>query len=188
LNNKILVAVVIVFTVCQIPQAISLTVQSFFPILSQTPKVLIYNNFANCLVALNASMNFLLYCCFSDRFRSTFSSSFTFLNKYCAHYIGPKWTITTTNNKYSISLDNMSFYDPYNQSNYSLHGPSLNTRISNISNDLSQKCLRKTLSNISQISNQRQQSLPSILSKFKLNKNEKNNYRQTFVRQSSQTV
>jgi hypothetical protein len=129
-----LVAVVLVFTVCQIPQAISLTLQSFFPKLAQTSKVLIYNNFANCLVALNASMNFLLYCCFSDRFRSTFRSNFTFLSKYCAHYIQP--------NKYqsnhSISLDNMTCVD---HSNYSLHGNYLNIRRSHISIDINPKYL-----------------------------------------------
>jgi hypothetical protein len=72
-----LVAVVLVFTVCQIPQAISLSLQSFLPTLAQTSKVLIFNNFANSFVALNASINFLLYCCFSDRFRSIFSANVT---------------------------------------------------------------------------------------------------------------
>ncbi len=121
-----LVAVVLVFTVCQIPQAISLTLQSFFPTLAQSSQVLIYNNFANCLVAVNASINFLLYCCFSDRFRSTFQSNFTFLNKYFVHHIQPKWQPNEIDHqpKYSISIDNMS--------NYSLHGNQINTCASNI--------------------------------------------------------
>lgn len=120
-----LIAVVIVFTVCQIPQAISLTIQSVFPHLEPTPRLLIYNNFANCLVAVNASINFVLYCCFSDRFRSTFRSHFTFISKYCAQYIHPEWNKGTT--KHSLSVDNISATNP------------LNTRISNISADLNIK-------------------------------------------------
>ncbi|CAF0860199.1 unnamed protein product [Didymodactylos carnosus] len=54
-----LIAVVIVFTVCQIPQAISLTLASYNHELASSNKVLIYNNFANSLVALNASINFI---------------------------------------------------------------------------------------------------------------------------------
>jgi hypothetical protein len=193
LTKNILVAVVIVFTVCQIPQAISLTVQSFFPILSRTPKVLIYNNFANCLVALNASMNFLLYCCFSERFRSTFRSSFAFISKYCEHYIEPNWKLTTVNTNHSISLDNMSFNSPYTQSNYSLHGQPLHTRVSNMSNDVSQKYLRKTISNASQrqsqLSNKNErQSWITILTKCKSNKSQKMNFKQTRVWQSTDTV
>ena len=46
---------------CQIPQAISLTLHSVLPKLARSSNVLIYNNFANCLVAINASTNFLLY-------------------------------------------------------------------------------------------------------------------------------
>mgnify|MGYP001077689065 FL=1 len=115
------VAVVIVFTVCQIPQAISLTIQSVFPHLDPSPRILIYNNFANCLVAVNASINFLLYCCFSDRFRSIFRSHFAFLSKYCAQYINPEWKTKST--KPSLSIDNLS------ATNH------LNTRISNISTD-----------------------------------------------------
>lgn len=135
-NSYLSVAVVLVFTVCQIPQAISLTLQSFFPKLAQTSKVLIYNNFANCLVALNASMNFLLYCCFSDRFRATFRSNFTFLSKYCAHYIQPTWKIKSS--QYPMSVDNVSCAE---QSNYSFHGNQLPTRISNISTDFTPKYL-----------------------------------------------
>lgn len=128
-----LVAVVLVFTVCQIPQAISLTLQSFFPTLAQTPKVLIYNNFANGLVALNASTNFFLYCCFSERFRSTFRSNFSFLSKYCAHYIQPKWKIKESSHhtKHSTSMENIS--------TYSSHPHQFNTRLSNSSMDLNSK-------------------------------------------------
>jgi hypothetical protein len=142
-----LVAVVIVFTVCQIPQAISLTVQSFFPILAQTSKVLIYNNFANCLVAVNASINFVLFCCFSDRFRATFRSSFTFLSKYCAHYIQPNWKLKSNNYRhtFSNSLDDLSIT---NQSNYSIHRNQINTSISSRSNDVNSKYLSQNQSRL----------------------------------------
>ncbi len=137
-------------------------------------------------------MNFLLYCCFSDRFRSTFSSSFVFLSKYCAHYIGPNWKITKDDNTNSLSVENMSFYSPYNQSNSSLRGPSLNTRISNMSADISQKSVRKTLSypsqRQSQISYQKRQSWTTILSNFKSNKNNKTEFKQSIVWKSSETV
>lgn len=117
-SSSVLVAVVLVFCVCQIPQAIALTLSSFFPVLARTPKVLIYNNIANLLVAINASINFLLYCCFSERFRSTFRANFAFLSKYCAHYIQPEWKPTASNNhhhqhhhhqgRHSTSIDNVS--------------------------------------------------------------------------------
>lgn len=192
-----LVAVVIVFTVCQIPQAISLTVQSFFHKLSRSPKVLIFNNFANCLVALNASINFLLYCCFSGRFRSTFKSSFAFLTKYCVHYIEPNWKLTTHATKHGASMDNVSCNVTYNQSNYSLHGPALNTRISNMSTDASQRGLKQTISNASQLqlpiaAKPPPQRWTSILSKFSSHgrnvKGERPDLKQTFVWQSTDTV
>ena len=128
---------VIVFTVCQIPQAISLSLQSFFPILAQSSKVLIYNNFANCFVALNASINFLLYCCFSDRFRATFRSNFAFLSKYCAHYIRPDCSLNAGRRRRptnSTSFENMSnSYTMINQSNYSLPVTQVNHPASNLS-------------------------------------------------------
>jgi len=153
-----LVAVVIVFTVCQIPQAISLTVQSFFPKLAQTSKVLIYNNFANCLVAVNASINFVLYCCFSDRFRSTFRSSFTFLSKYCAHFIQPNWKIKSNNHRhtFSNSLDDVS---STNQSNYSIHRNQIDTRISTRSNDINPKYLSRINQNQSRLKEEKNNSL-----------------------------
>jgi hypothetical protein len=140
-----LVAVVIVFTVCQIPQAISLTVQSFFPKLSRSSKVLIYNNFANCLVAVNASINFVLYCCFSDRFRLTFRSSFAFLSKYCAHYMKPNRKLTQHVTTNSPSLDNMSYTMPYNQSTYSLQSTGLRMHMSNMRVNVNRMCLKKTI-------------------------------------------
>ena len=123
-----LVAVVLVFFICQIPQAISLTLSSFFATLAQTSQALIYNNFANILVAINASTNFLLYCCFSERFRSTFQSHFTFLSKYCVHYVQPQWKVNVNpphhrQGRRSTSIDNLS--------NHSQPAPLNNTRHSN---------------------------------------------------------
>jgi hypothetical protein len=102
--------------------------------------------------------------------------------------MGPKWKITTDASKHSASLDNMSLNSPYTQSNYSLHGPALNTRISNMSTDSSQKCLRKTLSNTSQITDQNRQSWIDPLEKFRTNKTDKHHLKQTLVWQSSETV
>lgn len=130
-------------------------------------------------------MNFLLYCCFSERFRSTFGSSFAFLSKCCAYIMGPKWTITADSNKHSVSLDNMSLNSVYNQSSYSVHGPSLNTRISNMSNDVSQKYLRKTFSDSSQVINQKQRSWSNFFGRLR---SKKPQLRQTLVWQSTETV
>lgn len=143
---------VIVFTVCQIPQAISLTVASFFPSVSRKDEALIFNNFANCLVAVNASINFLLYCCFSDRFRRTFGSSFAFLSKYCAQFIQPNWT---SNTKDTGSLENVSMNMPYHQATYVSHGPLLNSQVSNMSS--------------ASFSPEQVQKWSNILSKFKSN-------------------
>jgi hypothetical protein len=106
--------------------------------------------------------------------------------------MGPDWKKGADDSKYSISLDNASINSPYTQSNYSLHGPPVNARISNMSNDLNQKCLRKTLSNpsrrSSQMSNRKAQSWTSILTKLKPNQNEKVFFKQRLIRQSTETV
>jgi len=137
-------------------------------------------------------MNFLLYCCFSGRFRSTVRSSFSILHKYGANYIKPNWEFATNNTKYSTSPDNISLTYTYTQSNYSLQGQGLNTRTSNISNDLNQKGLRKNTMNTSQrpsqISNLNQQACTPVLSKFKFNKNDENECKQILISQSSETV
>lgn len=173
-NKK--VAVVIVFTVCQIPQAISLTVQSFFSTLSRTSKVLIYNNFANCLVALNASINFLLYCCFSDRFRSTFSSSFSCLSKYCFQDVEPKWKINKSQKKTCGSLETMAFQ---------VDGqPSLRTRISNISYDLTHSTIKRSRQDTS--SNQNQ-SCTTLISKLN-SVADTNSHQRDFSRLNVETV
>ena len=107
-------------------------------------------------MAINASINFLLYCCFSARFRSTFQSHFTFLSKHCARYIEPKWKANDNidRTRYSTSVDNMS--------GYSLHGNQIHTRASNISIDMNSKYL----TGINQKYRAREQSCCRGLSKF----------------------
>jgi hypothetical protein len=136
-------------------------------------------------------MNFLLYCCFSDRFRATFKSSFAFLSKYCVHYIEPNYKLTPDNNNHSLSVDNIPFNSPHNPSNYSLNAQGANTRMPHSSNDSKHKCLVRTLSDTSQ--RQSQLSTPqswksSLFSNLKLNKRNKTNFKQTCVWQSSDTV
>ncbi|CAF3145012.1 unnamed protein product [Rotaria socialis] len=183
-----LIAVVIVFTVCQIPQAISLTVQSFFPVLSQTPKVLIYNNFANCLVALNASINFVLYCCFSERFRSTFSSNFAFLTKYCTPYMASHWKFKIDHSRHSTSTDNMSYNYLYSTSNYLLPGRNSNARLSNVSSDADRKYAYKSSTNCShqQFLSLKQKSWSSSLSKFNVDKKGNANLKKTLTKPSNE--
>ncbi|CAF1380889.1 unnamed protein product [Adineta ricciae] len=175
-----LIGVVIVFTVCQIPQAISLTLQSFFPVVAQTSKVLIYNNFANCLVAINASMNFLLYCCFSSRFRSTCRSSFAIIYKHCANFIDPNWKLTKDNTKYSISFDNMS-------STYSLHGQQLSAGLSNQSSDLNNRFAKYSAKSRTPMPNYSRSSWAILLSKLKSHQQNRNELSQMLSTQSTET-
>ena len=177
----VLVGVVIVFTVCQIPQATSLTLQSFFPVVAQTSKILIYNNFANCLVAINASMNFLLYCCFSGRFRSTCRSSFTVIYNHCANFIDPNWKLTKDNTKYSISFDNVS-------STYSLHGQQLSAGLSNQSSDLNNRFAKYSAKSRTPMPNYSRPSWTILLSKFKSHQQNRNQLAQMLSTQSTETV
>ncbi|CAF3033879.1 unnamed protein product [Rotaria socialis] len=183
-----LIAVVIVFTVCQIPQAISLTVQSFFPVFAQTPKVLIYNNFANCCVAINASINFLLYCFFSSRFRSICRENFKCLNKYCAYFIDPKTTFKrkVDQRTYFNSFDNNSWL---NQSYNSLSGNHLQTRVSGCSIDINPRYLHQIIRKQSQITNDEAQSWFSCLpSKYKRSKNSNRFQLNRFSQSTVETV
>lgn len=79
--SLLLVATVLVFLICQLPNALLLIYDAIFPLEKETSKYredIIYglNNIANGLTAINASVNFILYSCFSDRFRQTFQSLF----------------------------------------------------------------------------------------------------------------
>ena len=99
-QNKVtilLIATVLVFLICQLPMALLLIYETIFPLREKTNKtaidiVLGLNNIANGLTAINASVNFILYSCFSEKFRQTFSSLF-FKDK--------KEQIIITNNKYT---------------------------------------------------------------------------------------
>ena len=77
----LLIATVLVFLICQLPMALLLIYETIFPLRDKTNKtaidiVLGLNNIANGLTAINASINFILYSCFSERFRQTFRSLF----------------------------------------------------------------------------------------------------------------
>jgi hypothetical protein len=78
----LLIATVLVFLICQLPSALLLIYDAIFPLENQTNKVVIdvvlgLNNIANGLTAINASVNFILYSCFSKKFRETFKSFFS---------------------------------------------------------------------------------------------------------------
>jgi hypothetical protein len=82
----LLIATVLVFLICQTPSALLLIYDAIFPLENETNKVVIdvilgLNNIANGLTAINASINFILYCCLSDKFRKTFKRFFLSTNK-----------------------------------------------------------------------------------------------------------
>ena len=84
--TRLLVATVIVFLVCQVPSALLLIYEAIFPLEYSESKVtrdiiLGLNNIANGLTAINASINFILYSCFSKRFRDTLKQIFSFKKK-----------------------------------------------------------------------------------------------------------
>ena len=72
-----LIGVVIVFIICQLPQAI-MNLYITYITLMQDPstmtmiRIRILNNVFNLLVLLNSTLNFPLYSCFSTRYRTTF--------------------------------------------------------------------------------------------------------------------
>lgn len=73
----LLVATVLVFLICQLPNAFLLTYVAIFPIGSKNSLMSIdiiigLNNIANGLVAINASINFILYSCLSETFLRNF--------------------------------------------------------------------------------------------------------------------
>ncbi|KAJ9584533.1 hypothetical protein L9F63_021143, partial [Diploptera punctata] len=88
-ENKItitLIAVVILFMVCQIPSAIALIYQLFHePPEHSTESNIIrgLGNIFNFLVTINAACNFVLYCALSDKYRRTFL--LTFVPSCCYH-------------------------------------------------------------------------------------------------------
>lgn len=74
-----LIAVVIMFLVCQLPTAATLIYKIFHEPKPQSNEEAILRalgNIFNCLVSLNAACNFLLYCALSDKYRRTFMWTF----------------------------------------------------------------------------------------------------------------
>ncbi|PSN56815.1 hypothetical protein C0J52_02671 [Blattella germanica] len=88
-ENKItitLIAVVILFMVCQIPAAITLIYNLFHKPAEGSVEINVLmglGNIFNFLVTINAACNFVLYCAFSDKYRRTFL--LTFLPSFCYH-------------------------------------------------------------------------------------------------------
>lgn len=80
-----LIAVVVLFLICQIPTAVTLIYSSLTddPEANSNKDHLMrgLGNIFNLLVAVNAACNFLLYCALSDKYRRTFAM--TFLPRRC---------------------------------------------------------------------------------------------------------
>lgn len=103
-ENKItttLIAVVILFIICQTPAAIMLVVYIFYDPDKNSPAgavMLGLGNIFNFLTTVNASSNFLLYCVMSDKYRRTLLLTFcpclatrhqrshTFTSYYASHH------------------------------------------------------------------------------------------------------
>ena len=83
-QNKItimLIAVVVVFLICQLPQAILNMYVTYLIVTDGLLKhrvivITIVGNVFNLLVLINSSVNFILYSAFSNRFRLTFNKLF----------------------------------------------------------------------------------------------------------------
>lgn len=74
-----LIAVVLLFLICQLPTAITLIYSAFHDVNQNTNSgVLIkgLGNLFNFLMAINAAGNFVLYCLLSQKYRRTFLQSF----------------------------------------------------------------------------------------------------------------
>jgi len=77
--SSTLIAVVIMFFVCQLPTAATLIykISRATKLTANEEAVLrALGNIFNCLVALNAACNFILYCALSQKYRRTFMSTF----------------------------------------------------------------------------------------------------------------
>ncbi|XP_031625698.1 FMRFamide receptor [Contarinia nasturtii] len=76
-ENKVtitLIAVVILFFMCQTPNALQLL--NIIRLKYHTNRNLVLNNVFNLLVTVNAASNFILYCVLSDKYRKTVKSLF----------------------------------------------------------------------------------------------------------------
>ena len=82
--TTMLIAVVLIFILCQLPQAVLLIIKSYFNsqgIPDPADLFRIAGNICNLLVQVNSSVNFLLYSYFSSKFRRTFRKLFCNCNK-----------------------------------------------------------------------------------------------------------
>ncbi|ENN70939.1 hypothetical protein YQE_12341, partial [Dendroctonus ponderosae] len=71
-----LIAVVVMFLICQSPTASYLIYYNFYPPVSGRDKNIQSSNVFNALLTVNAACNFLLYSIMSKKFRSTFKQLF----------------------------------------------------------------------------------------------------------------
>lgn len=73
-----LIAVVILFMICQTPTAVTLIVTSIYEFPGTPEDILIQGlgNIFNFLMCINSACNFLLYCALSDKYRRTFMLTF----------------------------------------------------------------------------------------------------------------
>ncbi|XP_069671369.1 probable G-protein coupled receptor 139 isoform X2 [Periplaneta americana] len=150
-ENKItitLIAVVILFMVCQIPAAITLIYKLFHqpPADSVGDNVLRgLGNIFNFLVTINAACNFMLYCALSDKYRRTFLITFC---KSCYHPPLPS--------RHNTAFSSM--YDGQSGFRRSVHASSVRVSASSSDNG---KVFQRT-SNCGPRNNPEQQSLPVI--------------------------
>ena len=102
--TTMLIAVVLIFILCQLPQAVLLIFKSYFKsqgIPDPADLFRIAGNICNLLVQVNSSVNFLLYSYFSSKFRRTFKKLFCNCNKVLRS--NTMRSITNTYNRKSSS-------------------------------------------------------------------------------------
>lgn len=103
-----LIAVVIMFLLCQLPTASILVYTSIHTLdhnSNAQAVVLGLGNIFNCLVAINAACNFILYCAFSDKYRRTFLRTFI----PCMYRLGsPNHSQSNVNTAYTqVEIDSI---------------------------------------------------------------------------------
>lgn len=97
-----LIAVVIMFLVCQLPTAAMLIYNIFHEpdsVSNEYVLLLGLGNIFNLLVSFNAACNFVLYCALSDKYRTTFMLTF------CHCFVTRPVTLTTTMSQWSPDVD-----------------------------------------------------------------------------------
>jgi len=124
-----LIAVVLLFIVCQVPWAIFLILSQYVEIEENKSRIL--GNVCNMLVAINAAANFFLYCVLSDKYRKTVRE-----------------LITGYRYRHRHARNNISLYTPHKSSTlngdgHSGSGGSNSTRYNDHSGASSQRCRAK---------------------------------------------